>query len=64
MSEAQEAVNLTDSHFELRCALREAMDAVRIFHGKPAWEIFERQAPEWQRWKRVLERADSLGATT
>lgn len=66
MSEAQEAeaVKLMDSHFELRCALREAMNAVLIFHGEAAWEIYEKKAPEWQRWKRVLEKADSLGATT
>jgi hypothetical protein len=51
MSDEQEVI------MELREALKEAMDAVRTFHGKPAWEIYENRAPEWQRWLRVLEKS-------
>jgi hypothetical protein len=42
--------------FEAVCALKEAMNAVQTFHGKPAWDIYEKRAPEWQRWKRILEK--------
>jgi hypothetical protein len=49
-----EIEDLETRRFEAVQALKEAMQAVKTFHGSAAWEIYERKAPEWQRWKRIL----------
>ena len=35
-------------------ALREAVAAVKVFHGPVAWDIYEENAPEMKRWKALL----------
>ncbi len=47
---------LETRRFEAVQALKEAMQAVEVFHGKPGWVIYANKAPEWQRWKRILEK--------
>ena len=42
----------------LREGLREAMSAVRIFHGECGWDIYESNAPEWKRWTALLAEGD------
>ena len=42
----------------LRSALVDMMDAVRIFHGPVAWDIYEKNAPEMKRARAALEEAN------
>lgn len=42
---------------ELLEALREAMDAVKTFHGPDCWEIYEQHSPEMKRWRAVIAKA-------
>lgn len=37
-------------------ALKEAMDAVKTFHGPECWEIYEQHSPEMNRWRAALEK--------
>jgi len=43
---------------ELLKALREAIEIVKIFHGPSAWDIYESKAPEMQRWKAAIAKAE------
>jgi len=39
-------------------ALKEAIDAIRVFHG-PGWEIYRDHSPEMKRWKALVTLAES-----
>lgn len=38
----------------LRVALKDMMLAVQSFHGEPGWELYKKDAPEWQGAKAAL----------
>lgn len=38
-------------------ALREAMDAVKTFHGPDCWDIYEQHSPEMKRWRAAIAKA-------
>lgn len=42
---------------ELLAALKEAIDAVKVFHGPNCWEIYEANAPEMRRWRAAIAKA-------
>ena len=62
VAQARRAAALAAEHAALREGLREAVQACKTFHtlagvthlGEPGWDIYERNAPEMQRWKRLL----------
>jgi len=39
---------------ELRVVLKEAIDAIEVFHG-PGWELYRDHSPEMKRWKALLQ---------
>jgi hypothetical protein len=39
---------------ELRAALKEAIDAIELFHGRPGWELYRDHSPEMKRWRKLL----------
>jgi hypothetical protein len=41
---------------ELKEALKEAVEIIKIFHGEPAWEIYYNCSPEMKRIRAILER--------
>jgi hypothetical protein len=43
-------------------ALREAMSAVRVFHGPVDWEIYRDRSPEMQRWRAAIAKATGSAA--
>jgi len=43
---------------ELLEALKETVEAVKIFHGPAAWDIYESKSPEMQRWKATIAKAE------
>ena len=47
-------------HDELLAALKEALATIKVFHGKPAWDIYERCAPEMQRFKAAIAKAEGV----
>ena len=55
--DATTIASLRAQNAELRAALKEAIDVVKIFHGPPAWDIYESRAPEMQRWKAALAKS-------
>jgi hypothetical protein len=42
---------------QLRQALKEAIAAVKLFHG-PGWELYRDHSPEMKRWKALLPPQD------
>jgi len=40
----------------LVAALREAKETIRIWHGEPAWDIYDFQSPEMKTINAVLEK--------
>jgi hypothetical protein len=55
----QEINKLRDDNVTLREALREAIDAIGVFHG-PGWEIYRDHSPEMKRWKAALKAEPAL----
>lgn len=47
---------------ELLSALREALDAVKTFHGPDCWDIYEANAPEMKRWRAAIAKATGSAA--
>jgi hypothetical protein len=52
----------SDSCSQLRGYLKEAIDAIQVFHG-PGWEIYRDHSPEMRRWKDALKAAHAEVAT-
>lgn len=38
-------------------ALRDAIDAVKVFHGPDAWDIYWQHSPECKRWRDAIAKA-------
>lgn len=38
-------------------ALREAMEALKTFHGPDCWDIYEKNSPEMKRWRAAIAKA-------
>ncbi len=47
---------------ELLDALRDAMQAVEVFHGPIAWEVFRDHSPEMKRWRAAIAKATGEAA--
>lgn len=43
---------------ELLAALKEAIDAVRVFHGPEGWETYREHSPEMKRWSDIIARVE------
>ena len=57
---AEFIVRACNSHDDLLAALKEAIATIKVFHGKPAWDIYERCAPEMQRFKAAIAKAEGV----
>ncbi len=40
---------------DLKQALREAIKALRVFHGEPGWDSWDKGSPEMKRWRALLD---------
>lgn len=48
---------LISSAPDLLEALRDAIDAVKVFHGPEAWDIYWEHSPECKRWRAAIAKA-------
>jgi hypothetical protein len=49
--------NHGDRVIKLEEALREAIDAIQLFHGLAGWELYRDHSPEMKRWRAALAAA-------
>ncbi len=61
-AEAEANARLIAAAPELLDALRDAMQAVEVFHGPIAWEVFRDHSPEMKRWRAAIAKATGEAA--
>lgn len=58
MPNARELARRWNCHEKLVEAVREALGAIKVFHGEPGWDIYESNAPEMKRIAAALAEAE------